>query len=1514
MKPRHALLLRFTSFTALIASGPLHAQTWDGGGADNNWNTALNWNPDGNPVNNGTANIIFAGAVDPTPNLNTARQVNSLTFNNTAASFTLQSAEVQSLTIGAGGITQADDSQQNIAHAVVLSAPQTWATTSTGALTVSSNINTGTHALTLSPGANIILEGAISGSGSMVKNGAGYVILSGSSSNTFSGGVTVNSSSLYLQKVGSASAVPGNIIVGDGVGSDFAYLDGSGGGTNQIADSATVTVNSSGNLRLTFSAVETLGTLVVNQGSVSGTLATAETLTANSTQMTGGSISLGDTDNFILGGSLSTNAFASSATISGNLTLGAQRTLTVAEGAAINDLDLTAIVSGSGGFVKAGTGLLRVTGANTFSGGSTLAAGTLAIGGNAVLGTGALTISGGSLIADGAARTLSTPTQLTGNFGFSGANSLTFTGTTIVATAVTADVASGSLTLGTLTGPPGLGILTKAGAGILKLGGATPSDYTGLVQHTAGSLFLDNAGGNATAGPFMITGGTAQALRDHQFPDNSTVAINGGSFLVNGKTETIGELFFDTGAGQLLLLNDNGTDADLTINGDVTTTGASVPTIGSTGILRWTANRIFQIGDNAAAGDLIVAAQLHDAGTGLTKRGAGTVDLAGTVSKTLTGIVRVEEGKIRLGMTSPAKGLQGPLVIGKDIGLAAEVFLTNSSEQLPGGANAVTVRNTGTLSLGALTQTLTSLTVDGGDVTGTGPLIMTGTPQITSPVNAPTTGSIQSPVVINELLSVAASDAPSNVDLEFTGVISGTGSLGLGQSGTVRLSGASTFTGGVTVSAGTLQFGANAGAGTGAVLVSGGSLAAGGAPRTVANPVVLNSGAVNTSDALTLSGPVTVPGVLTKTGNGTLSLSAANSIAGTILLSSGTLNAAAQQTILPGGVFQQTGGTFTGTLCNQGTLLYQGGTFAGTLKNDAVWVLSTAFTAGGGITNNGIVTVNAGGTLSANGTGLTNTGSITLAGGTLGGNGPLVNNSILSGYGTIAGSGGFTNNALVTQSGGNFSLTKTGTNTNAGNIDLEAGRQLILSSSLQNAGTLDLDGAIVTGAGTLNNNAGGAITGRGSITSPFNNAGGLLANTSGTLNITSAFTNAGTLALDGLSAALNGGIITNNGTIQGRGTIGSNLTNSQTIEASGGTLTLGGTITNTGLLTAGIGAKLLISGSMAVNAGTVSLTGGTFDTAGDALNSTGQITGHGTLRTGGLTNNGGMTLTGGLSTVNGNVTNSAGKTLHVAHNPAIFTGNVVNNGIFKNTETTVTFTGNYTENGTFVSDPADNYFTDLLIGTNGKLTGGTGDRFFVLSDFSNASTQNLTWQTQLSELIFQGGTGHDVSLAGADMGATLAGYVNNFAWQTVRLAAGDSLTLSDGNATPGAALYTQQLIIEGGLAQIAAITGNGCILYYNSSDPANVFLNGQTYPLTGGGSITPVTAALTFISSSILPDNSVQLDLLGAPGQLHTLHASTDLVTFTAIGTATADAAGLFSFIDADAATLGRRYYRVTLP
>src|SRR5581483_1096759 len=65
------------------------AYTWDGGGADFNFSTANNWNPNGAPANNGSADLHFAGSNHPTPNAQAAYTLHSINFDSGAASFTI---------------------------------------------------------------------------------------------------------------------------------------------------------------------------------------------------------------------------------------------------------------------------------------------------------------------------------------------------------------------------------------------------------------------------------------------------------------------------------------------------------------------------------------------------------------------------------------------------------------------------------------------------------------------------------------------------------------------------------------------------------------------------------------------------------------------------------------------------------------------------------------------------------------------------------------------------------------------------------------------------------------------------------------------------------------------------------------------------------------------------------------------------------------------------------------------------------------------------------------------------------------------------------------------------------------------------------------------------------------------------------------------------------------------------------------------------------------------------------
>ena len=433
----------------------------------------------------------------------------------------------------------------------------------------------------------------------------------------------------------------------------------------------------------------------------------------------------------------------------------------------------------------------------------------------------------------------------------------------------------------------------------------------------------------------------------------------------------------------------------------------------------------------------------------------------------------------------------------------------------------------------------------------------------------------------------------------------------------------------------------------------------------------------------------------------------------------------------------QSGGTVgPGTLINGGTFNYTGGLFTGRLVNDGTFLFSTSFFAGGGIENDVTLTVPALfalGTTGASST-LDNEGTFILAGGSLvggsspGNGGPIVNNGLITGYGVLSSGVGITNNGQIAPSGGVLVIAGASTASNLGTMSLASGYQLRLSgSTLANLGTLNLDSSTVAGSGLLNN-SGGNIAGPGTITVPFVNSSGILSVPQGTMNITQPFQNSGSIQLSGFTADLTGGSIANSGSIQGNGLVTSAVNNTGTIESIDGTLTFSGSLLNApgGFVTTDAGSKLLVSSGLAANLGTINLTGGIFDNNSFALSNSGQISGYGILRTGGLTNHGTIDLTGATSTVNGPVTNASGGSISIAYNPAIFTGAVTNNGYVKITSTTATWAGGFTNNGTYISDPAVSYFSDLAVGPSGLLQGGVSDKFVVTGPLlSNAGQIDL---------------------------------------------------------------------------------------------------------------------------------------------------------------------------------------------
>ena len=189
------------------------------------------------------------------------------------------------------------------------------------------------------------LSGVISGAGGLIKTHSGALTLSGTNNNTYSGTTMVNEGSLLLHKSASTTAVPGPLIVGDGVGAvnaDVVRLEAN----QQISDSANITITNSGlfdangfteivgpvsgqgNLQLDasiFSVSVPSGTTTPFDGTVSGSVSLVKIgggvweLTGTNTYS--GSVSLAG-GTLLVNGTLPANLISVSGTLGGTGTVG----------------------------------------------------------------------------------------------------------------------------------------------------------------------------------------------------------------------------------------------------------------------------------------------------------------------------------------------------------------------------------------------------------------------------------------------------------------------------------------------------------------------------------------------------------------------------------------------------------------------------------------------------------------------------------------------------------------------------------------------------------------------------------------------------------------------------------------------------------------------------------------------------------------------------------------------------------------------------------------------------------------------------------------------------------------------------------------------------------------------------------------------------------------------------------------------------------------------------------------
>lgn len=171
--------------------------------------------------------------------------------------------------------------------------------------------------------------------------------------------------------------------------------------------------------------------------------------------------------------------------------------------------------------------------------------------------------------------------------------------------------------------------------------------------------------------------------------------------------------------------------------------------------------------------------------------------------------------------------------------------------------------------------------------------------------------------------------------------------------GTLVLSGANTYTGGTVLNAGTIAVANNAALGTGSFAMANSTTLQANASVNLANNVGLTGNStINTNgNNMGLSGNMTGNGGFAKTGEGTLTLSGANSYSGGTTISAGTLagtTSSIQGNVVNNAIVnfsQSTNGAYAGVMSGSGSVV-KDGSGAVTISNTNTYTGDTSINAG----------------------------------------------------------------------------------------------------------------------------------------------------------------------------------------------------------------------------------------------------------------------------------------------------------------------------------------------------------------------------------------------------------------------------------------------------------------------------------------------------------------------------------------------------------------------------------------
>jgi autotransporter-associated beta strand protein len=638
-----------------------------------------------------------------------------------------------------------------------------------------------------------------------------------------------------------------------------------------------------------------------------------------------------------------TNNSANTASIVSTIATGGN-SLTIAD-TSTGGFSLSGVVSGAGSLVmnSSGTGALTLSATNTYSGGTTLTAGTLNYNNTKAVGTGTFTINGGTLDNTSGGAILAGNNNallLGGDFTFAGSAALNLGTGAISITGprtitVNGTVLSGGLTLGGNIGSTATNFGTL-GTGILTLSGTNSYTGTTTIGGTSTLSFLNTASlpGYTPAGP------GPQAINVNA---GATFALGvgaAGQFGFSDVTNVLtGALPVNFGTGSYLGFDTSSATGVTTLTGNITNITGGPQAGLALGINKVGAGVLALVpasGSNTYGGTTLVSSGVLRAVDGVGLPSGSLLSLNGGVFETSANFSRTPgsgAGNVQFGAGTTTSGFSAA---GADITVSLGSSVTWGSASFNPGTlvlNATTADHalnfTSNIDLGTTGRTVavyapagtaTAATISGAisntggfTKTGDGTLILTGTSSYSGTTNVGV-GSTAGPTFNGGTLILAGKNTSAgttvlniNAVLQLQGTQANNGGLASGSltfSATSQLQNTSpasnlSISNNVVVSSTGSQF-----SGSQSLTINGGT-SFGAASKNLINNIAtpatltLNTLTIGSTTAETISGSgnTIVNGIMSGsnaltyggTGSLTLNATAANTYSGAFTIASGAV-------------------------------------------------------------------------------------------------------------------------------------------------------------------------------------------------------------------------------------------------------------------------------------------------------------------------------------------------------------------------------------------------------------------------------------------------------------------------------------------------------------------------------------------------------------------------------------------------------------------------------------------------